>query len=352
MQGFNMGRYIPPDALERGQSFNQASGKGNALGRRARPDGSLVVRFELPFAVWCTTCTPEKIIGQGVRFNAEKKKVGNYYSTPIWSFKFKHTDCGGPIEVRTDPKASEYVVTEGGRRRDVGEGKREEEWGIITLDSKATEEEKDRLEKEGAFAKLERLTAEKTEQDTQTKRIRELYQDSDKRWGDPYEKSRQLRREFRVGRRKRQDDAKTGSKLSERFGLSIELLGVSDEDSMQARNINFGGTAEINSRTKPLFGPKPTTSHHTSDRIKKSGGGPALGGGQKNYTKQKDTLKDALRGNTRAAKDPFLAESTQWEPRGRSTKLYIVPSEHTAVRESAARPSDVLVSYNSDTEQD
>ena len=100
MQGFNMGRYVPPD-LEGTVSFNQASGKGHPLGARARKlkaEGVLIVRFECPFAIWCTHCRPEQIIGQGVRFNAEKKKVGNYYSTPIWSFRFKHTICSGWLE--------------------------------------------------------------------------------------------------------------------------------------------------------------------------------------------------------------------------------------------------------------
>ncbi len=42
-----MGRYVPPD-LEGTVSFNQASGKGHALGNRARKlqtEGILTVRF-------------------------------------------------------------------------------------------------------------------------------------------------------------------------------------------------------------------------------------------------------------------------------------------------------------------
>ncbi|KAJ4293823.1 Protein saf4 [Collariella sp. IMI 366227] len=58
----------------------------------------------MPFSIWCAHCPSPTLIGQGVRFNAEKKRVGNYYTTPIWSFKLKHTVCGGEIEVRTDPK--------------------------------------------------------------------------------------------------------------------------------------------------------------------------------------------------------------------------------------------------------
>ncbi|KAE8857586.1 hypothetical protein PTNB73_08834 [Pyrenophora teres f. teres] len=107
MQGFNMGRYYPPDASNP-PTFNTTS---HPLGARARKltQGILTVRFELPFAVWCNTCKPPAIIGQGVRFNAEKKKVGNYYSTPIWSFRMKHSACGGWWEIRTDPQKSDEV---------------------------------------------------------------------------------------------------------------------------------------------------------------------------------------------------------------------------------------------------
>ena len=42
----------------------------------------------------------------GVRYNAEKKKVGMYYSTPIYSFRCKCHLCDGWFEIQTDPKVS------------------------------------------------------------------------------------------------------------------------------------------------------------------------------------------------------------------------------------------------------
>ena len=38
-------------------------------------------RFEMPFNIWCGGCN--SMIAKGVRFNAEKKQVGNYYSTKV-----------------------------------------------------------------------------------------------------------------------------------------------------------------------------------------------------------------------------------------------------------------------------
>ena len=40
----------------------------------------------------------------GVRYNAEKRKVGNYYSTPIYAFRCKCHLCDGWFEIQTDPK--------------------------------------------------------------------------------------------------------------------------------------------------------------------------------------------------------------------------------------------------------
>lgn len=60
----------------------------------------------MPFNVWCTACKSH--IGKGVRFNAEKKKIGNYFSTPIFQFKMKCPECPNYMEIETDPKVSKF----------------------------------------------------------------------------------------------------------------------------------------------------------------------------------------------------------------------------------------------------
>ncbi|KPI40054.1 uncharacterized protein AB675_11558 [Cyphellophora attinorum] len=325
-----MGRYIPPEALDRSLSLNAASGKGHALGKRARPSGALVVRFELPFAVWCTTCDPEQIIGQGVRFNAEKTKVGNYYSTPIWAFRFKHTVCCGTIEVRTDPKAAEYVVTEGGRRRDYGTIK-EEQWGVLA-DGKASEAEKERLEKEGGFAVLEKVKDEKAEKLTASRRVQELWEDGLLKWGDPYERSRALRREFRVGRRKRQEDARTGGALAERYALGLEMLPLQDGDAEAAKEIDFGGDLEtVRTETKPLFRAKDgqQTSAQPDNALVKSGSSSKH---SPQAAQRKAKLLDALKGNTRPKHSPFLDHTvgTVWAPQVKRRRQQQVTSNKAA----------------------
>lgn len=65
-------------------------------------------RFEMPYNIWCGGCNSH--IGMGVRYNAEKKKVGNYYSTPIWQFRMKCHLCDNYFEIQTDPQVGDFIV--------------------------------------------------------------------------------------------------------------------------------------------------------------------------------------------------------------------------------------------------
>jgi coiled-coil domain-containing protein 130 len=54
--------------------MNKQLGQHPLRARAKRLDeGILVIRFELPFNMWCDGC--KKMIGFGTRFNAEKSKV-------------------------------------------------------------------------------------------------------------------------------------------------------------------------------------------------------------------------------------------------------------------------------------
>mmetsp|Transcript_39841 Transcript_39841/g.158439 ORF Transcript_39841/g.158439 Transcript_39841/m.158439 type:complete len:175 (-) Transcript_39841:1673-2197(-) len=102
-------KYYPPEYFD---EYLEKGGKGgintfrgeHPLRERAKKlkDGILRVRFEMPFNIWCNGC--ENHIGKGVRYNADKSKVGNYHSTPIYSFRMKCHLCDNYIEIRTDPQ--------------------------------------------------------------------------------------------------------------------------------------------------------------------------------------------------------------------------------------------------------
>ncbi|KAJ9317162.1 hypothetical protein DTO271D3_2452 [Paecilomyces variotii] len=367
MQGFNMGRYVPPDQ-EGLTTGNKLAGK-HALGARARhlrTTGALVVRFEMPFAVWCTHCQPEAIIGQGVRFNAEKKKVGNYYSTPIYSFRMKHTACGGWIEIRTDPKNTAYVVTEGGRKRDTGEDKFTGEPGEIRIRLGAEEEEK---KKEDSFAKLEGKVEDKRRAMTESSRILELQKRQARDWEDPYEKSRKLRRTFRTERKELQKAEGIKEALKDKMSLGIEIVDETEEDRMRAGMVDFGAIPDPSpaTRTKPMFAISSSPhgrSSKSSDHGKK---------GRKTKaadiaTERKALLRSELSGNTRAALDPFLTGESVWRPeikKRKATKqtgggggntegpVKLSPDNDQVISETSAERSSgvpALVDYGSDSD--
>jgi len=341
MQGFNMGRYVPPD-LVGVKSFNQASGKKPSNTKRTA-DGSTVqtVRFECPFAIWCTTCHPEAIIGQGVRFNAQKQKVGSYYSTPVWSFRFKHTLCGGWIEVRTDPQNTEYVVTSGGRRRDDGRDKVLE--GEMVIGETDAELVAARLKGDGAFGALEKNVKDKELAGTQKARVVELRKRSERDWSDPYEINRRVRREFRVGRRQRQDDERTGEALQERFGLGMDVAAPAVEDRERARLMDFAGNGVEDGRTtaRGIFDAKASERDSgIRTKVKKLA----------DVAQQKTALQTSLKGNTRAKSDPFLKDEQAWHPVRREPNR---PSQQPQpeleeTKPMTSTPTATLVAYDSD----
>ena len=91
--------------------------KSHPLGKRAKyiHEGILIVRFEMPFNVWCTSCNTH--IGKGVRFNAKKSKAGMYLTTQIYEFLLTCATCKSDMVVRTDPKNQTYEMVSGIRQK-------------------------------------------------------------------------------------------------------------------------------------------------------------------------------------------------------------------------------------------
>ncbi|ORY86687.1 CWC16 protein [Leucosporidium creatinivorum] len=216
MQGFN--KYHPPDYdPAKHSSLNAYHGK-HALGDRARKldKGILIVRFELPYNIWCDHCNSH--IGQGVRYNAEKSKVGNYYSTPIWNFRCKCHICQHWFEIRTDPANTRYVVHSGARQK-------HEEWdpaenGGIVLDQK-TDTPPD------AFHSLEKSVTQKTRALSAAAHLHALEEDRHSHWSDPYSASSLLRHNFRKAKKVRLESEGRAEGVRERYGLG-ERVGVQD----------------------------------------------------------------------------------------------------------------------------
>ena len=321
-----MGRYVPPEH-EGVISANKLAGK-HALGSRARKasSGILTVRFEMPFPIWCSTCPKPTIIGQGVRFNAEKKKVGNYYSTPVFSFRMKHAVCGGWIEIRTDPKNTAYVVTEGAKKRDLGEDK------IEDGDEFLAPEERERR-KEDAFAALEGKVVDGQRAKEQATRLEELKLVSERDWSDTYEVNRKIRRGFRAERKAREREQGVAEELQDRYGLELELLPNREEDVERAKFVEFGSfdrdVAIEQATAKPLF--------YASDGItERQGQKQSRKSDPRTELQKKQILQHQLQLNTRANVDPFLHRGRQL----RSSETGSSPLRGVKRKQAAVSDSD------------
>lgn len=324
-----MGRYVPPE-LE-GTVSGNALHRKHPLGARASKPGALTVRFEMPFAVWCDGCPQPTLIGQGVRFNAEKRRVGAYHSTPVLAFRMRHAACGSVLEIRTDPQNTAYVVTEGGRRRaepepEAGPG----EGGLAIV----TDAERDAL-RASAFARLERTIEDRERLVAASERIGDLRAANESTWEDPYALNRRLRREFRAERHQREADERAGEDLRDRMSLGIELVPASQEDARRAALVDFGPAGaeeddggEKASRAalaKPLFKQEKKMSLSAATLGQK-----ALGPDGKPRKKLKseiaasqmrESLVSEIVSNTRATKDPFLVYDTNPAPTKALTRM-------------------------------
>ncbi|KAF9697959.1 hypothetical protein EKO04_004323 [Ascochyta lentis] len=297
MQGFNMGRYYPPDASN-APSFN----KSHPLGARANKigQGILTVRFELPFAVWCQHCKPEAIVGQGVRFNAAKKKVGNYHSTPIWQFRMRHTACGGEWEIRTDPKSTQYLCVEGCTKRDYGPDEAGDgEQGELSFLSEAEKAKR----RDDAFAGLEGKLEDKARERGNKERLEELY-DKAEVWRDPYDVNARLRKEMRAKRTvwKREERQKEG--MQSKFSLGLDIVDETDADRQRAGLVDFGSLEDETESWKPLFAESNVVNSGRKTSVTPKTKKPEA---ELAAEKSRQSLQQKLVGTTRAIVDPFVS---------------------------------------------
>ncbi|KAK4508852.1 uncharacterized protein ATC70_013475 [Mucor velutinosus] len=258
MQPFN--KYYPPDWTPEKGSINTHYGK-HALGDRARKldEGILIVRFELPFNIWCNGC--ENHIGQGVRYNAQKKQIGKYYSTPILQFRMKCHLCDNWIEIHTDPKNTAYVVVSGAR-------KKMEEWSaddteVIQLQDK---EQKEQLESDPMY-RLEHGIKDKKIIQEATPHLTQLQTLNETQWSDPYTKSQQLRRQFRQEKKKDKLILEETEKLRDKHSLQIELLPETTSDIVEAKSIEYNAThvldeKRLDAAVAPLFNTSKSNKKH------------------------------------------------------------------------------------------
>ncbi|KAJ8716426.1 hypothetical protein PYW07_003053 [Mythimna separata] len=219
--------YYPPDYDPKIGGLNKFMGT-HALRERARKlhMGILIIRFEMPYNIWCDGCNNH--IGMGVRYNAEKTKIGMYYTTPVYQFRMKCHLCDNHFEIKTDPGNLDYVIVSGARRQ-------ENRWdptenGQIVPDTKETQK---KLFDDAMF-KLEHKTGDEDAAKQDKPRLGRLVGRNESVWKDDYEANCSLRRNFRKRRKELEEASVNDGLLLAKSSLNINLLPENEDDKNMA----------------------------------------------------------------------------------------------------------------------
>ncbi|MBN3278399.1 CC130 protein, partial [Polyodon spathula] len=220
-------KYYPPDFDPAKHGSLNGYRKSHPLRERARKlsQGILIIRFEMPYNIWCDGC--KNHIGMGVRYNAEKKKVGNYYTTPIYRFRMKCHLCVNYIEMQTDPASCDYVIVSGARRK-------EERWDMKDNEQILTTEhsEKEKLETDPMF-KLEHGSQDRGKLQRALPSLSHI-QEKQEAWRDDFQLNSALRRRFRDEKKLIKEESERDGALLSKACLAIPLVKETEDDKRLA----------------------------------------------------------------------------------------------------------------------
>ncbi|XP_078035281.1 coiled-coil domain-containing protein 130 homolog [Augochlora pura] len=220
--------YYPPDYDPKVGGLNKFLGT-HALRERARKlhMGILIIRFEMPYNIWCDGCGNH--IGMGVRYNAEKKKIGMYYSTPLYQFRMKCHLCDNHFEIKTDPANLDYVIVSGARRQENRWDPKENEQIVPE-----TKEVSCRLY-DDAMYKLEHGIEDKKTAKSRDSSLENAIALNEAAWKDDYTSNCELRTAFRTRKRELQKKQGIDHLLLKKNGLNIDLVNEHEDDVKLAK---------------------------------------------------------------------------------------------------------------------
>lgn len=239
-------KYYPSDWDPKKGSINKYR-NSHPLRDRARKldQGILIIRFEMPYNIWCDGCNNH--IGMGVRYNAEKSRAGNYYTTPIYKFRMKCHLCDNHFEMQTDPAKLDYAILNGARRQ-------ERRWDPADNEQICHDKEESKRIAIDAMYKLERQAEDKIKAESTLVDLEEI-QKLQSRWSDEFKCNRLVRRQFRERREQEELVRQKDAKLLAKSFLDIKLAPESSRDTRKAIKIfsKSRPRTSISSQKKMIF---------------------------------------------------------------------------------------------------
>ncbi|KAG7210783.1 hypothetical protein KM043_012276 [Ampulex compressa] len=181
----------------------------------------------MPYNIWCDGCGNH--IGMGVRYNAEKTKIGMYYSTPLYQFRMKCHLCENHFEIKTDPANLDYVIVSGARRQENRWDPKENEQVVPE-----TKEVSCRLY-DDAMYKLEHGIEDKKVAKSKDSVLEHAIALNDATWKDDYSSNCALRSAFRAKRKELQKKQSSDQILLKKSGLNVDLTNEHEDDIKLAK---------------------------------------------------------------------------------------------------------------------
>lgn len=205
--------------------------------------GVLLIRFEVPFKVRCLRC--QGVIEQGTRYDADKKCVGKYYSTKIWSFTMrckkivgheKSADgriyCNQQFVWKTDPENRDYELAEGLEKVNHECDQTSSAGQHVIVE--AQQERRD-MEADPMF-KLEKTIRDKEKEAHDKERLRALMLER-KNQKDAYAVNSDLRKRLRTAKKEDAEQQKVEDARSKNF--MFPLLDETEDDREEAESVAF-----------------------------------------------------------------------------------------------------------------
>jgi len=237
---------ISRDKFQKSRGSNQYQQKG-------------LVRFEMPFNFVCDGIKRDVVehnIGAGTRYNARKKKVGYYFSTPLWEFQMCCHQCGNKIIINTDPKNRAYRVIKGGRIRIENYTAESANVKPVLTDEVLEKKETDKI-----YA-LERDTEHKNASSKAKESVEKILKYNQNREND-YKLARDLRRRFKIAMASKDNVNFQGSLLpfqKEDFVRAKIARLRNGRNRERMRKSTLLAMKKVEIKGKPIFGYKTARS--------------------------------------------------------------------------------------------
>ena len=237
--------YYPPDFDPKKHGSANGYQGVHHLRERARKigEGIIIIRFEMPYNIWCEGCNNH--IGMGVRYNAQKSKTGKYYSTTIYKFRMKCHLCDNHFEMETDPQNMDYKILCGARRQ-------ERRWDPTKNEQIAPEdsEEVKKLAQDKMYLlEHEAVDRQKLEQSLP---VLERITIMNERMKDDYTSNQSLRRLFRSKKKELKAQQEKDEDLLSKSSLSLTLLPESERDTKVAKLLKLHASQSSDERRRQV----------------------------------------------------------------------------------------------------